>query len=109
MYEAALTLSVACLVLAIAYYVRLPCFSFYHPLTAYTAIHALVFVIRPVFGYFLQYDAIYQAFNFIPSPEDRTTVILASNVAYLCFFYWSLYTGSVPMRFASDAFDTEDL
>jgi hypothetical protein len=108
MYEAALTLSVACLILASSYFVRQRCFNIYHPLTTYTAIHALIFVIRPILGYFLHYNSVYQAFEFMPTVEDKTTVIVAANVAYLCFFYWSLYTGGVPMHYSTDAHDNEE-
>lgn len=108
MYEIALLLSAACMIGAIAYYVRLPCCSIYHPLTWYTAVHCLLFVIRPICGYFLHYEGIYIAFHFEPSLMDRVTVILASNLSYLCFFYWAIHFGQMPMRFNADRYDEEE-
>jgi hypothetical protein len=108
MYETALLFSLLCWIIAVAYYVRLPCFSLFHPLTIYSAVYGLIFVVRPICGYFLEYDSLYKAFDFMPTVADKTTVIAAANISYLCFFYAALQVASQPMRFASDQFDAEE-
>ncbi|MFO1254995.1 MAG: hypothetical protein U1E37_04925 [Sphingomonadaceae bacterium] len=74
-------------------------FSLFHPFTIYSMFHGLVFVVRPFFSYWLEYEAIYKAYQFVPSASDKITVILAVNLGFLSFAYFCFRHGAVPMRF----------
>lgn len=99
MYEAALALSVLCFLLVSFTYWRLPTFSVFHPLTLYLAFHGILFVFRPIIAWYGGYDSIYRTYQFFPSMSDKITVILASTLGLLAFAFFSLRSGSAPMRF----------
>ena len=104
MYEAALALSVVCFVLVAGYFVRSPNFSLFHPLTFYTAFHGFIFVFRPIVARINDFNLVYRGYQFTPSPSDKLTVILASNLGFLAFTFFCLLSGSVAMRFKQDGF-----
>jgi oligosaccharide repeat unit polymerase len=108
MYEAALALSVVCFVAVIIIFARTDAFSVFHPLTFYCMFHGFVFVFRPIVAYFSDFTLIYQAFQFFPSQSDKLTVILATNLGFLCFAAASLRTGGVAMRFNRDRFTDQE-
>lgn len=108
MYEIALSISLATFIGITFYYVRSPAFSIFHPFSIFLAVHGLIFVIRPIAGDILHYGMIYSIYHFMPSIEIRTTVILASNLSLVCFSFWCLRIGSMPMRFNFDRFDHEE-
>ncbi len=108
MYEVALIVSLATFVAIGFYYVRSPSFSIFHPFTIFMAVHGLIFVIRPIVGDILHYDKIYSIYQFNPSIDARTTVIVASNLSLVCFSFWCLRVGAMPMRFNFDRFDREE-
>lgn len=85
-----------------AVYLRSGYFSVFHPFTIYNLFHGLVFVIRPLFSYWLEYEAIYNAYQFTPSLSDKITVIVAANVGLLSFAFFCFRQGAVSMRFRSD-------
>ncbi|MEO5597766.1 MAG: O-antigen polymerase, partial [Novosphingobium sp.] len=80
-----------------------PAFSLFHPLAIYSAFHVLIFVIRPIFAYWLGYSALYAGYRFTPSPDDKLTVILAANLGYVVFAFFSLRAGHLAVRFKGDA------
>jgi hypothetical protein len=86
------------------YFARHAAFSIFHPLTLYIAFHGLIFVIRPIIGYFVEYRYIYANYGFTPSPEDKLTVIFAANLGFLVFAFFCLRTGSAAMTFKQDGF-----
>ena len=104
MYEAALALSVVCFLLVAGYFVRSPSFSLFHPLTFYSAFHGFIFVFRPIIARINDFDHIYRGYQFTPSPSDKLTVILASNLGFLTFAFFCLVSGNVAMRFKQDGF-----
>ena len=104
MYETALALSVICFLLVTGYFVRSPSFSLFHPLTFYTAFHGFIFVFRPIVVWMNGYTLIYRGYQFTPSPSDKLTVILASNLGFLTFAFFCLLAGNVAMRFKQDSF-----
>lgn len=104
MYEAALILSVVCLLGVSLYFMRMPAFSVFHPLTLYLLFHGFIFVFRPIVAYISEFQFIYKLYQFTPSYEDKLTVILASNLGMLAFAFFSLQAGHSPMRFKQDAF-----
>ena len=104
MYEAALALSVLCFVLVAGYFVRSPTFSLFHPLTFYSVFHGFVFVFRPIVARINDFNLVYRGYQFTPSPSDKLTVILASNLGFLAFAFFCLVSGNVAMRFKQDGF-----
>lgn len=104
MYEAALVFNVVCLGFVTVYFSRLPSFSVFHPLFMYLLFHGFIFVIRPIFAYFGEFRAIYEIYQFTPSPSDKLTALVGSNVGMLAFAFFSLRTGSAEMTFKQDAF-----
>ncbi|MDP3906639.1 O-antigen polymerase [Novosphingobium sp.] len=104
MYEAALTLSVISLLGVTLYYVRMPAFSVFHPLSFYLLFHGFIFVFRPVIAHLNDFQFIYRLYQFTPSYEDKLTVILASNLGMIAFAFFSLQAGHNPMRFKQDTF-----
>ena len=104
MYEASLALSVVCFVLVFGYFVRAPSFSLFHPLTFYSAFHGFIFVFRPIVARINDFNLVYRGYQFTPSPSDKLTVILASNLGFLAFAFFCLMSGNVAMRFKQDGF-----
>lgn len=104
MYEAALALSLVTFLVAGAYFVRHPAFSVFHPLAIYMGFHGFLFVLRPIWAWYAEFGAIYRYFHFTPSPSDKLTVLLASNLGFVVFFLACLTAGNVPMRFKQDRF-----
>ena len=104
MYETALAFSVLCLGVVGFYFLRSPFFSLFHPLTFYIAFQGFIFVIRPIMALMFDYQYIYNGYDFMPSPSDKLTVILASNLGFLAFSFFCLRSGSVAMAFKQDAF-----
>ena len=104
MYEAALALSVVCFLLVTGYFVRAPSFSLFHPLTFYSAFHGFIFVFRPIIAKMNDFNLVYRGYQFTPSPSDKLTVILASNLGFLVFAFFCLLAGNVAMRFKQDGF-----
>lgn len=99
MYILVLGLGLLISLAVLAYYVRSPLFSVFHPLTFYSAFHFLVFVIRPFFGHFQSFHKLYQVFGFNPSLSDKVTVILAANLGYLVFAFFCMRAGNVALQF----------
>ncbi len=108
MYEISLLISALCLIGVTFYFVRKPSFSIYHPLGLYIIVHGLLFVVRPIVGDILHYSALYTIYDFTPSLEDRLTVIYAANLCFLCFSFFSLRVGNMPMTFRFDRYDGEE-
>lgn len=108
MYEIALLISTICLIGVTFYFVQQPSFNIYHPLGLYIVVHALLFVVRPITGEILHYTTLYTVYDFTPSLEERLTVIYAANLCFLCFSFFCLRTGNMPMAFRFDRFDTEE-
>jgi oligosaccharide repeat unit polymerase len=108
MYESALALSVLVFGFVAVYFTRHPAFSVFHPLSYYCAFHGFIFVFRPILAYFMEYKAIYWLYDFIPSPADKLTVVLAANVGFLSFAFFCLRAGSAPMEFKRDAVIDEE-
>ena len=108
MYLMVLGLGVLISACILLYFVRSPAFSLFHPFTIYSAFHFLVFLIRPMFGYWLDYQQLYLAYHFVPSLDDRITVIAAANLGYLAFAFFCLRAGSMAMRFAATPLHLEE-
>lgn len=83
-------------------------FSLFHPFLLYALFHGLVFVIRPFFSVWLDYEMIYNTYQFTPSLSDRITVIVAANLGFLSFAFFCFRHGHVEMRFNDDPLIAEE-
>jgi len=99
MYLITLGLSLLCFLAVAFHFLRGPTFSVFHPLTFYLAFHGLLFVIRPMTVYFMNYEELYRVYEFMPSLSDKITVILATNLGFLIFSFFCLKNGNLPMSF----------
>ncbi|WP_309753235.1 O-antigen polymerase [Novosphingobium sp.] len=104
MFEVAVALSLLAYVAVSVTYLRSRYFSVFHPFTLYCLFHGLVFVLRPVLSIWLEYDYVYRAHHFMPTTGDRTVALLAANLGFLAFAFFSFRPGSgaVEMRFVAD-------
>jgi hypothetical protein len=103
-YEAALVFS-ALFFLTVSYlYLRSPLFSVFHPLSIYLAFHGLLFVLRPILAWALDFREIYQIYEFTPSPSDKLTALLVAQLGFAAFTFFCLREGNVPMVFKQDRF-----
>ena len=102
MYELALFLSLLCFLVVSSFFSMHRSFSVFHPLTIYCAFHGLVFVIRPIVAWVMKYDLIYGYFQFTPSPNDKLTVLYASNLGFLIFAATCWRAGNRAMTFKLD-------
>ena len=85
-------------------YATSPYVSVFHPFTFYCLFHGLVFVIRPLLSFWLNYEMLYRAFRFVPSQPDKIAAIVVANIGFLAFGFFAFRQGAVPMRFKSDGF-----
>lgn len=84
------------------YFLKQPCASAFHPAGFYLFFHFLVFVFRPIFVWYGEYDQIYHLYQFAPSTENRITVELASILGLVSFVLASIHVGNAPPRFPQD-------
>ena len=84
-------------------YARHDAASLFHPATIYLAFHGFIFVIRPLFARFYEFDLVYRVYDFLPSMSDKITVILGSNLAMLVFVFTALHVGGQPVARSPDA------
>ena len=85
MYDALLIGSLGLYLAVCIAYARSAQSHFAHPATFYLAFHGLVFALRPLIAYWLEFDFIYRLYGFMPSMTDKITVILGANLAMLVF------------------------
>ncbi|MDG5750159.1 O-antigen ligase [Qipengyuania sp. XHP0211] len=90
-------------------YARHDAASLFHPATIYLAFHGFIFVIRPLFARFYEFDLVYRVYDFLPSLSDKITVILGSNLAMLVFVFTALRVGGQPVARSPDALEFDRL
>ena len=105
MYEFLLLASTGIWAITALVYMQRPCASMFHPLTYYLAFHFLIFVVRPPLVYFREYDVIYRVYEFQPSMEDKTTVLIAANLGLIAFAVMVLRKGNAAFQFKRTQFD----
>ncbi|MFM5908268.1 MAG: O-antigen polymerase [Novosphingobium sp.] len=108
MYQLSLGIGLLFSMAVLFFFSRHRAFSLFHPLFIYTAFHFLVFVIRPIFAFYLEYESLYRVYQFSPTISDKITVIAAANLGYAAFAFASLRAGSEPVRFRADRFTLEE-
>lgn len=77
--------------------IRHPAASLFHPASFYLAFHGLIFVIRPLFARYYDFDFVYRLYGFQPSVDDKITVILGANLAMLVMVVATLKIAHQPV------------
>ena len=99
MYLTLLFASVAIFLFVTVLYLKQNFSSLYHPISLYLLFHGLVFVVRPLFAYYRHYDFLYPVYQFQPSQDVKSTVIIAANLGLLAFVAGAWKSGSAPLAF----------
>lgn len=107
MYETLLVLSVVVFAVTTAFYLRHPAASIFHPASFYLMFHGLVFVVRPLFAWFYEFDRLYAAIGFRPSEWEKTQVLICTNLGLIAFMSVILAMSKQAVRFRQDRFDFE--
>ena len=108
MYVALLFASAAIFLVAIIAYAKKPFASVFHPISLYLVFHGFVFVIRPLFAYWQDYQTIYTSFLFTPSPETKASAIVIANIGLLAFLAGAWRTGATVLPFRQERADLEE-
>lgn len=101
MYEFVLLLGTLVFLLTVFHYVNSGVASIFHPITYYLAFHGLVFTLRPLFKYFLDFQGVYLLYQFNPSDEVRTIALLVAILGLVVFYFTALLSGNAPVRYPS--------
>ena len=99
MYSTLLFASAAIFLLVLIVYVKQDFSSIYHPITLYLMFHGLVFAVRPLFAYWRDYDFLYRVYQFNPSQDVKSTVIICANLGLLAFVAGAWKSGSTALTF----------
>lgn len=99
MYEFLLIASVIIFVVVTVFYIRTPQASFFHPVTLYLVLHAIIFTIRPWVAYLFDYHQIYIAYRFFPDAYAKNMTLVMANLGLIVFTTAALWAGNAPMRF----------
>ena len=99
MYPTLLLASVAIFLIVAIVYLRQDFSSVYHPISLYLVFHGIVFTIRPLFAYWMHYDFLYRVYQFNPSDDVKSTVIICANLGLLAFVAGAWKGGSAPLTF----------
>jgi hypothetical protein len=105
MYVTMLVLSVVVFIAVTAIYLRQPNASILHPATFYLLFHGLVFVIRPIFGWFYEYRIFYDAAKFTPSVLEKSQALICTNLAFVVFMATMMVLTKRRFNFKQDQFD----
>ncbi|MET0180509.1 MAG: O-antigen polymerase [Novosphingobium sp.] len=107
MYPVLLYLSLAIFAAVCVSYARQDFASIFHPISFYLLFHGFIFVIRPLFAYYGEYNLIYGVYQFRPTMETKIAVIVAANLGLLAFVGGAAWTGNAPMVFKQTALHLE--
>jgi hypothetical protein len=103
MYEVMLLFSLLSWLAVNTVFARSPAFNIFHPFMTYTCFHGFIFVIRPIFAYFLEYRLVYSVYDFIPNVEEKTFALAVANVGYFSYAFFSLRAGNAALVFRDHA------
>ena len=99
MYSTLLFASFAIFLLVLIIYAKQDFSSVFHPVTLYLVFHGLVFVVRPIFAFWQDYDFLYRVYEFNPSQDVKATVIIGANLGLLAFVAGAWKSGSAALAF----------
>ncbi len=97
-YELMLAFSVFLWIIVVFAYLKSGLATVYHPATVYIFFHGLVFVLRPIVVFYLDYKYIYNEFFFVPDMATKNTTLLAVNLGFIVFISSVLYFGNTKFR-----------
>ena len=86
--------------------------SLFHPLTWYLAFHGIVFVLRPLLVFVLNFDAQFTYMEFYPSPEISVLALAASSTGLVVITGVCLACGRASLQFPKaplSAFSREEI
>lgn len=102
MYDILLTTNLFLWLTLVLHYVSQPQASVFHPAGYYLFFHGLVFTFRPFLVYYRGYEAIYRGYQFMPTIEDKSTVMIATMLGLICFYAMVMKFGNAVARFPQD-------
>ena len=102
MYEILLAANLLLWLALVFHYVSRPQASVFHPAGYYLFFHGLVFTFRPFLVYYRGYEAIYRGYQFMPTIEDKSTVLIAAMLGLVCFYATVMKFGNAVARFPQD-------
>ena len=73
--------------------------SIFHPATMYLAFHGVVFVIRPILVYYMEFDLVWRYIGYRPDEADFIRALGVSSVALIAFVGACLYFGRSRVQF----------
>ena len=107
MYLILLCASLAIFIALTFAYMRQPFASVFHPVSFYLLFHGFVFVIRPFFALWQNYNTIYTSFQFTPAPDAKAAAIVIANIGLLAFMAGAWRTGATALTFRQERADLE--
>lgn len=102
MYDILLATNLFLWLTLVLHYVSQPQASVFHPAGYYLFFHGLVFTFRPFLVYYRGYEAIYRGYQFMPTIEDKSTVMIATMLGLICFYAMVMKFGNAVARFPQD-------
>lgn len=99
MYPTLLFASAVIFIIITLLYLKQNFSSVYHPITLYLFFHGLVFAVRPIFAYYGKYDFLYRVYEFDPSQDVKSTVLICANLGLLAFVAGAWKSGSDALVF----------
>jgi archaellum biogenesis protein FlaJ (TadC family) len=73
--------------------------SIFHSATMYLAFHGVVFVIRPILVYYMEFDSVWRYIGYRPDEADFIRALGVSSVALIAFVGACLYFGRSRVQF----------
>ena len=107
MYVTLLYASAAIFGIVLFVYAKQKFCSIFHPISFYLLFHGFVFVVRPFFAMWLDYNIIYASFQFTPSPDAKITAIVIANIGLLAFVAGAWRSGATVLPFRQERADLE--
>lgn len=109
MYQIVLFANVLVFGMVAWWYAFRPAASMYHPAMIYLLVHFIIFVVRPLFAFYGQFDFVYNLYQFHPSQADKITAILAANLSLVVFVVASTWIGYEKIQFNRSEIDQVQL
>lgn len=87
----------------LAWYLRQPAASAFHPVTFYLFFHGVLFTLRPILARLYGFDQIYRAAQFTPTMAEKITVLLGADLALAVFVLLCVRVGRDRLTLAPGA------
>ena len=87
----------------LAWYLRQPAASAFHPATFYFFFHGVLFMLRPILARLYGFNQIYRYAQFTPTPGEKIVVLLGADLALIVFVLLCVRVGREPFTLAPGA------